>query len=107
MASDADIERALTSLGPSLNEASLESFDRDRVEAIITEAVGGSTKLTVDNGGGLHDESGARIGAVRRTDSGEWIVERQNPAAERSEATAAAPKGSLRSLLSRFRPGPG
>jgi hypothetical protein len=35
--------------------------------------------------GGLHDESGKRIGAVRRTPSGEWITDRQNPTAERSE----------------------
>jgi hypothetical protein len=51
----------------------------------VTESLGGEQLLTVDDGGGLHDQSGTRVGAIRRTPSGEWITERQNEAAERSE----------------------
>jgi hypothetical protein len=57
--------------------------------------MGASSYLTADDGGGLHNESGARIGAIRRTSSGEWITERQNVAAERPEsATPVAPPES-------------
>ena len=52
--------------------------------------LGGEQSLTVDDGGGLHDASGARIGAIRRTPSGEWIVDRQNDTAERSDSTIPA-----------------
>ncbi len=51
----------------------------------MTEALGGESALSVDDGGGLHDASGTRVGAIRRTPSGEWITERQNQAAEGSD----------------------
>jgi hypothetical protein len=62
--------------------------------------------LTVDPGGGLHEQSGARVGAIRRTSSGEWITERQNDDAERSQtAIPARPsEGSVRSMLKKLRP---
>ena len=56
--------------------------------------------FTVDDGGGLHDESGARVGALRQTSSGEWIAERQNETAERSETDL--PVGPQPSGLSRL-----
>ena len=57
--------------------------------------IGSEQHLTVDDGGGLHDASGTRIGAIRRTSSGEWITDRQNDAAERSDsAIPAAPPES-------------
>ncbi len=37
-------------------------------------------RIRVDDGGGVH-EDGVRIGAIRRTSTGEWITERQNRAA--------------------------
>ena len=84
------------SVTAALNDQRLERYDREHVQAIVTGAVGGERQLTVDDGGGLHDESGARIGAIRRTPSGEWITERQNDTAERSDAAipAAAPESS-------------
>ena len=86
MASDDEIERALATLAATLNDQGLPGFDAARVQEIVTASLGGEPALTVDDGGGLHDETGARIGAVRRTDSGEWIADRQNDAAERSDA---------------------
>src|SRR5437763_15690425 len=102
MATGIEIDRALATLSATLNDQGLEEYDRERVQRIVTESLGGERKLTVDDGGGLHDENGARIGAIRRTDSGEWIVDRQNPAAERSDAAipTSPKKGKLRSALS-------
>jgi hypothetical protein len=85
MASDDEIERALATVTATLNDHKLEQFDTDRVQEIVTESLGGEPLLIVEDGGGLHDESGARVGAIRRTPSGEWITERQNDAAERPD----------------------
>jgi len=84
MATDVEIGRALAAIA-TLNDQNLEDFDTGRVQEIVTEALGGEQALTADDGGGLHDDSGARVGAIRRTPSGEWITERQNEAAERAQ----------------------
>ena len=81
VAADVEIDRALATLSATLNDQQLPEFDAGRVQQIVTESLGGEPALTVDDGGGLHDETGARVGAVRRSDSGEWITERQNSAA--------------------------
>ena len=86
MASDADIERALAAITATLNDQQLEEFDAARVQEIVGAALGNELRLRVDDGGGLHDDAGRRVGAIRRTPSGEWITERQNPAADRSDA---------------------
>ncbi len=105
MSTDAPIERALAAVTAGVNDQGLERFDTRRVQAIVTEAFGGEQRLTVDDGGGLHDESGDRIGAIRRTDSGEWIAERQNPSADRSEAPVPSPppQGALHRVLKKIR----
>ena len=79
MSTDVEIERALAAIRATLNDQKVEGFDTKRIQGIVDRSMGGERKLTVDDGGGLHDESGARTGATRRTDSGEWITERQNP----------------------------
>jgi hypothetical protein len=105
MASDIEIDRALAVVTASLNDHDLDHFDPGRVQQIVSAALGGDPALTVDDGGGLHDTQGVRIGAVRRTDSGEWIADRQNEAAARSDA--AIPTGrqqrGLRALLTRLK----
>lgn len=85
MTTDVEIDRALAAVAATLNDQQLDGFDQDRVQQIVTGALGGETALTVDAGGGLHDAEGVRVGSIRRTDSGEWITERQNPAAARSQ----------------------
>ncbi len=78
VASNVEIERALAAIATTLNDQ------------------------RVDEGGGLHDAGGTRLGAVRRTPSGEWIVERQNETAERSDTaipTAVQNQSPLRRLL--------
>jgi hypothetical protein len=104
MAADVEIDRALATVSATLNDQKLEQFDADRVEEIVTDALGGEQKLTVDDGGGLHDEAGVRIAAIRRTDSGEWIAERQNTAAENSDHAipTAPPQSKLRKLMTRL-----
>lgn len=91
MAADVETDRALHAITVTVNDQKLEQLDPDRVQEIVTKALGGEPIITVDDGGGLHDESGARIGALRRTDSGEWIAERQNTAAESSDTAVPAP----------------
>ena len=63
----------------------MEGVDSPRLQEIVDGALGGERKLTVDDGGGFHDESGRRVAAIRRTPSGEWIVDRQNPEAQASD----------------------
>ena len=76
MSTDIEIDRALAAVSATLNDQKVEHYERERIQEIVTGTVGGEQTLTVDDGGGLHDESGARIGAIRRTPSGEWIVDR-------------------------------
>jgi hypothetical protein len=105
MASDVEIGRALAAVASTLNDQKLDDFDTDRVQEIVTEALGGEPLLTVDDGGGLHDSSGARVGAIRRTPSGEWITERQNDVAEGADtAIPAKPEETgLKGLVSKLK----
>ncbi len=105
MATEVEIERALHALTATLNDQDLDGFDASRVQEIVTETLGGEPDLTVDDGGGLHDETGARVGAIRRTSSGEWITERQNAAAEHSDAAIPrqAPQSKLRQVLTKLK----
>ena len=85
MAADLEIDRTLEAITAALNDGPLEQFNTGRVQAMVTESLGGQPLLTVDDGGGLHDQSGTRVGAIRRTPSGEWITERQNEVAAGSD----------------------
>jgi hypothetical protein len=85
MATDAEIGRALAAVAATLNDSKLERFDASRVQAMVDTALDGKPQLRVDAGGGLHDESERRVGAIRRTPSGEWITDRQNLDAMRSD----------------------
>ena len=90
MSTNVEIDRALAVVSATLNDQKVEHYERARVQELVTGVLGGEQTLTVDDGGGLHDESGARIGAIRRTPSGEWIVDRQNDTAERSNTAIPA-----------------
>jgi hypothetical protein len=105
MSSQVEIDRALATVSATLNDQQLEVLDAQRVQEIVTASLGGEPKLTVDEGGGLHDASGRRVGMIRRTDSGEWIAERQNELAARSDTAVPSPppQGKLRSLLTKLK----
>jgi hypothetical protein len=105
MATDVEIERALATIAATLNDQGLEDFDTARIQEIVTEALGSEQHLIVDDGGGLHEESGSRVGMIRRTDSGEWITERQNGAAEHSDAAIPSPppQGALKKLTNKIK----
>jgi hypothetical protein len=107
MASEVEIDRALAAIAASLNDQQVEEFDTDRVQEIVTGSLGGEHELVVDDGGGLHEDSGARVGIIRRTPSGEWITERQNEDAPRSDAAVPAEpqQSKVRSLLEKLKPG--
>jgi hypothetical protein len=105
MASDVEIGRALAAVAATLNDQKLDDFDTGRVQEIVTEALGGEPLLTVDDGGGLHDSSGTRVGAIRRTPSGEWITERQNDVAEGADTAipAKVEDTGLKGLVSKLK----
>jgi hypothetical protein len=105
MATDVEIERALATVTATLNDQRLSEWDTGRVQQIVSASVGVELALTVDEGGGLHDETGARVGAIRRTDSGEWITERQNHTAQRSDTAVPAPPrpSRMEKLLTKLR----
>lgn len=105
MSRDVEIEWALAAVAATLNDQKVDGFDTKRIQETVDGSLGGEHKLTVDDGGGLHDETGARVGALRRTDSGEWITERQNPTAERSDTAIPAqpPQSKLRSALTKLK----
>lgn len=105
MASELEIGRALAAVAATLNDQKLDRFDTGHVQEIVTEALDGEPPLTVDDGGGLHDGSGVRVGAIRRTPSGEWITERQNDEAEGADtAIPAKPQETgLKGLVSKLK----
>lgn len=105
MSSDVEIERALAAVTATLNDQQLSEWDTNRVQEIVTGALGGKQVLTVDDGGGLHDTAGARVGAIRRTDTGEWITERQNETAERSDTAIPSrpPQSKLRKVMTKLK----
>lgn len=105
MTSDVEMERALAAVTATLNDQGLDGFETQRVQKIVTDTLGGEPNLTVDDGGGLHDETGARVGAIRRTPSGEWVTERQNDAAERSDTAIPGkpPQSKLRKTLTKLK----
>jgi hypothetical protein len=104
MSTDVEIERALATVTATLNDQKLEKFERGRVQEMITESLGGQQSLQVDDGGGVHDESGTRVAAIRRTPSGEWIAERQNDAAEHSDTAIPSkpPQSKVRRMFTKL-----
>ena len=90
MPSEIEIQRSLLIVAAALNDGGLDDFDTARVQLLVDDAVGGKLSLTVDDGGGLHGPSGARVGAIRRAPSGEWIIDGQNPEAARADAEIPA-----------------
>ncbi len=90
MIADADIDHTLAAVTAALNDGPLKHYDTALVQEIVTRTCGAERKLSVDDGGGLHDASGVRIGAIRKTSSGEWITDRQNPRAHRADARIPA-----------------
>jgi hypothetical protein len=106
MATDVEVDRAIAAITATINDQKLEQFDRERVQEIVTSSLGGEPHLRVDDGGGLHDSAtGARVGTIRRTPSGEWITERQNPEAHRSDTAVPSPppQGKVRKLLTKLK----
>lgn len=105
MSTDVEIDRALATLTATLNDQQLDQFDTTRIQEIVTASLGGEPSLTVDDGGGLHDRSGARVAAIRRASSGEWITERQNDTAARSETAIPSrpPQSKLREVMTKLK----
>jgi hypothetical protein len=105
MTTDVQIDRVLAVLTSTLNDHRVESFDAPAVQEMARGALGDEPVISVDDGGGVHDESGRRIGTIRRSDSGEWIADRQNDTAERSDTAIPTqpPQSKLRALLTKLK----
>jgi hypothetical protein len=105
MASDIEIERSLAAITATVNDQGMDSIDADRLQAVVDGATGGERKLTVDDGGGIHDEDGRRVAALRRTPSGEWVPDRQNPEAQASDTAVPTPPKArwLRKALTKLK----
>jgi hypothetical protein len=86
----AGIQDSLEAIAAALNDGGLDNFDTARVQVIVDRAIGAQLSLTVDGGGGLHEPSGARVGAIRRAPSGEWVIDGQNADAARADAAIPA-----------------
>jgi hypothetical protein len=91
MPTEAERQLWLVTVAAALNDHGLDSFETDRVQEILTAALPTGPRLTVDDGGGLHERSGIRVGAIRRAPSGEWIIDGQNVDAARSEVEIPGP----------------
>ena len=100
----AEVERALTAVLTTLNEGGFEAFDSDQVQAVISDLLGDDA-LAVDPGGGIHDDTGARVAVIRRTPSGEWIADAQNENAAHSGAEVPTPgsPSKLRGMMQRLK----
>jgi|GEM_PF-4216962 len=105
MAREGETERALQAITTALNDERVQELDSARAQEVVSSSLADGPHLTLDDGGGLHDHTGARVAAIRRIGSGEWIAERQNAAAERSHAAVPSPppQSRLRSLLTRLK----
>jgi hypothetical protein len=105
MTTDVEVDRVLAVLTATLNEHRVESFDAAAVEEMARGALGGEPAISIDDGGGIHDASSRRIGTIRRSDSGEWVADRQNDTAERSETAVPTepPQNKLRTLLTKLK----
>lgn len=105
MTTDVEIDRVLAALRETLNDQGLESFDRSRVQEIVTGALGGEQHLTVDGGGGIHERDGPRVGAIRRLPDGSWHVERQNFRAHNASVEIPTPSklSGVRKLLTKMK----
>jgi hypothetical protein len=105
MATDIEIDRALAAVSATLNDQKLEEFDGRRVQEIVTGALGGEKGLEVDDGGGIHESAGGRVGAVRRLPDGSWHVERQNVQAHNAAAPIPTPSkvSAVRKLLTKMK----
>jgi hypothetical protein len=86
----ANLQHSLQAIAAALNDGRLDEFELARVQPIVDEAGGDLLPLKVDDGGGLHDRSGTRVGAIRRAPSGEWIIDGQNTGAARADAEIPA-----------------
>lgn len=86
-----EMQETLVQIADTINNAGVDDFDASQIQEIV-DRVAGTQRLSLDDGGGLHDPSGTRVGAIRRAPSGEWIIDGQNADAARSDAPIPAAK---------------
>ncbi|HEY1511869.1 MAG TPA: hypothetical protein VGF93_22880 [Solirubrobacteraceae bacterium] len=85
------MQQTLVQIADAINDTGVDNFDASRIQQIV-DSVAGARRLRLDDGGGLHDASETRVGAIRRAPSGEWIIDGQNVDAARADAPIPAAK---------------
>jgi hypothetical protein len=94
---EGELGRVLNALSATLNDQGDERFEPERVQEIVTQALGGQPRLSArpDPGhpdtGWLVDEQGERVAEVRRAD-GRWEVERLVEARSETYLPSKPPK---------------
>lgn len=80
MPTDVEIDRALNALNVTLNDQRPDGLDVERLQQIVTGALGGEREIEVrpDGAGAaaLHDHEGRRLGTVRDEGGGRFSVSR-------------------------------
>lgn len=79
--SDVEISRSLNALSTTLRDQRPDGFDSDRVEQIVTGAMGGESKLRAQSSGPdageLRIRDDGTLVALVRLREGQWAVERK------------------------------
>ena len=94
MPTDGELARVLNALTTTLNDQKPSGFDVERLQTIVTGALGGERSLTVHQGsptGGFLVDSGSgdQVAEVKLAD-GAWQVERWRPS-QGSDAYVPSP----------------
>ena len=108
MASEVDVSRSLGTLSATLNDHKLTEFDADRVQEIVTGALGGEQKLVAYGSGSSGElREGSIDGppvATITLDRGEWSVERVPEARKSDQLQQAEQKRSRQTEIEYQKP---
>jgi ubiquinol-cytochrome c reductase cytochrome b subunit len=105
---DTELGRVINALTATLNDQRPDRLDRQRLQSLVTETLGGEEKLTVVPPRVL-DDRGEEVAAIRFED-GAWTVERTAPPRDQLPLGAREPTGGekararVRGLWRRLRP---
>jgi ubiquinol-cytochrome c reductase cytochrome b subunit len=86
---DTELGRVINALTATLNDQRPERLERERLQSLVTDTLGGEEKLTVVPPTVL-DEGGEEVARIRLAD-GDWVVERVAPPRDELPLSAREP----------------
>ena len=92
---DTELGRVINALTATLNDQRPQRLDRERLQSLVTETLGGEEKLTVVPPRML-DERGEEVATIRFED-GAWVVGRTTPPRDELPLSAREPTSGERS----------